>query len=48
MEYYIGVISRKYSLNNIIIDVVSIGKDIAYGSRSIFCFPGWRFNTWLQ
>ena len=46
MEYHIVIwdISSKYTLQNIIIDIVFIGKYVVYKSRSSFCFPGWFEN----
>ena len=46
MEYHekIRHISRRYTVKNIIIDIVFIVKDVIYIGRNNFCFPGWFEN----
>ena len=42
MEYHVMIrdISNKYTLKNIIIDVIFISKDIVYESGSSYCLSG--------
>ena len=46
MEYHIMIrdTSNKYTLKNIIIDVILISKDIVYESGSSYCLSGWFEN----